>query len=1300
MLALLCLTTMSAWAYDFEVDGIYYTKSGTNATVTYRDNSYNSYSGNVIIPDTVTHDGVAYPVTAIGENAFSGCTGLTAVTIPSGVTSIGSSAFKNCSSLDGIVIPEGVTKINSATFSGCSSLTAINIPAGMTSIHTYMENTVNEAFYGCNALKSLVWNAINCSTRGSMPTANIEQVTIGEGVITLPSKFLYGSKVTEVNIPSSVKNIYEYAFENCTKLEGITIPAGVTNLSYSQFSGCTGLKWLEWNAVNCSSMGNMPMSNIERVTIGDGVTKVPDGFVSGSKITEVTIPASVTSIGGYAFRNCTKLESVNIPVGVTSIGSVAFNGCSALKYLVWDARNCSTHGDMPTANIEQVTIGDEVTILPSYFLDGSKITEVTIPASVTSIGAYAFRNCAQLTGAIIPNGVTAINNYLFYGCSNLETVTLPTSATTFGEYAFYNCKKLKSVVIPNGVPKINKSTFSSCSSLEYAVLPSSVTSIGEYAFNGCTGLKSVNIPAGVTSIGSQAFYNCSSLQGVTIPAGITNLGNSQFYNCNGVKWLEWNARNCSSLGGISSANIEQVTIGDGVTILPSYFMDGSKITEVTIPASVTSIGAYAFRNCTGLTEVVIPNGVTAINSYLFYGCTNLESVTLPTNATALGEYVFYNCSKLDGIVIPEGVPAINRGAFSNCSSLTAITIPATVTSIYGTGYSDAAFYGCNAIKSLVWNARNCSTIGNMPTANIETVSIGNEVKQLPNYFITNSKVTEVDIPASVTSIGEAAFKGCIGLDEIIIPEGTTSIGEAAFKGCTGLIEVVLPSGLTTISMSLFSDCINLTTVNIPSGVTSIRGGAFMNCSSLDGIVIPEGVTKIETYTFQNCSSLTAINIPAGVTSIATEASYLLNPFYGCNALKHLEWNARYCGNRGSMPTANIETVIIGNEVRHLPGKFLDGSKVTEVIIPPSVTSIGDEAFQNCKGLTEIVLPDGLTSIDMRLFAGCTNLTSVNIPANVTNISYEAFNACTGLTQILCKPVTPPSVVNDYVFQTCYNRAKLIVPRGSIATYKAANFWKKFSTIVGDEYDFEVDGIYYMKTGENTASVTYRDNDYNSYSGTVAVPKQVDYEGVTYRVTGIGFEAFKDCPDLTRVSMSKRITSIDYNAFENCTGLTKVTIPDNVTAIGASAFKGCTTLTDATIGSSVATIGAQAFDGCDALTTVMSRSVTPPTLAGMNCFNCYETATLKVPIAAVEDYSSADYWKEFMQIVGVEINAGLGDVDGDGHIGIADVTSLVDYLLNGGDASFYVDNADIDEDGNIGIADVADLIDYLLSGDDD
>ncbi len=690
------------------------------------------------------------------------------------------------------------------------------------------------------------------------------------------------------------------------------------------------------------------------------------------------------------------------------------------------------------------------------------------------------------------------------------------------------------------------------------------------------------------------------------------------------------------------------------------------VTYDGIAYPVTAIGDGAFQNSAGLTAVTIPSAVTSIGSNAFYGCTSL-----------------------DGIVIPEGLTKINERTFQNCSSLSAINIPADVTSI---GYN--AFANCNALTSLVWDAVNCNSRGEMTTANIEQVTIGDGVTLLPEYFLFESNITEVSIPASVMTIGSYAFGWCTELQEVYIPDSITVINEHTFGACLGLKSVHLPAALTEIKRS-----------------------GFERCPSLNEIVIPAGVTKLGDYVFNQCNSLTAINIPAGVTSIG------YNAFANCNALKSLEWNAVNCNSLGNMTTANIEHVTIGEGVTRLPSYFVFESNITEVSIPASVKTIGSYAFGWCTELQEVYIPDSITVINEHTFGACLGLKSAHLPAALTEIKRSGFERCPSLKEIVipagvtklgdyvfynCDSLTsltvraiePPTVSGSTTFSTLYNIAKLRVPRGVIEDYKAANYWKNFLTIVSDEYDFEVDGIYYVKTGDNTASVTYKDTDYNTYSGAISIPKQVDYEGVTYRVTGISFEAFKDCPDLTKVTMSKRIKSIGYNAFENCTSLTKVTIPDNVTAIGAGAFKGCTALTDATIGSSVATIGAQAFDGCDALTTVMSRSVTPPTLAGRDCFNCYETATLKVPIAAVEDYSSADYWKEFMQIVGVEINAGLGDVDGDGNIGISDVTTLIDFILGGGGTSFYEENADFDENGNIGISDATALIDYILSGGDD
>jgi hypothetical protein len=415
-------------------------------------------------------------------------------------------------------------------------------------------------------------------------------------------------------------------------------------------------------------------------------------------------------------------------------------------------------------------------------------------------------------------------------------------------------------------------------------------------------------------------------------------------------------------------------------------------------------------------------------------------------------------------------------------------------------------------------------------------------------------------------------------------------------------------------------------------------------------------------------------------------------------------------------------VSIGSEVTILPEKFLDGSKVTEVSIPGSVTSIGSYAFRNCKRLTEVAIPDSVTVINKYLFYGCDSLVNVNIPAGVTSIGEYAFNGCkalssivipagvtsigtyafyncTALSQIICRAITPPTVKTDYTFKNCYATAKLKVPRGVVEDYRAADYWKQFLTIVGDEYDFVVDGIYYVKTGEQTASVTYKDTDYNTYSGAISVPKAVTHEGVTYRVTGISFDAFKDCPDLTKVTLTKRITSIGFNAFENCTGLEKIRIPDGVTSIGANAFRGCTGLTEAVIGSRVAQIGSQAFNGCDSLMSVTSRSVTPPTLAGADCFTCYEGATLYVPIAVEDDYRNAQYWQDFYEIVGIEINAGPGDVNGDGALDVSDVTALIGRILGATTGSFYEENADIVEDGYVDVADVTQLIQMILTGDD-
>ena len=278
-----------------------------------------------------------------------------------------------------------------------------------------------------------------------------------------------------------------------------------------------------------------------------------------------------------------------------------------------------------------------------------------------------------------------------------------------------------------------------------------------------------------------------------------------------------------------SVTYEEVTYS--VTSIGDYaFLDCSGLTSVTIPNSVTSIGNSAFSGCSGLTSVTIPNSVTSIAQYAFSGCSGLTSVTIPNSVTSIGEGTF-NCSGLTSVTIPNSVTSIGKGAFSNCSGLTSVTIPNSVTSI-----GEWAFYYCSGLTS---------------------VTIPNSVTSIGNYaFYYCIGLTSVTIPNSVTSIGNYAFSNCSGLTSVTIPNSVTSIGFRAFDGCSGLTSVTIPNSVTSIGNFAFDGCSGLTSITIPNSVTSIGQGAFDDCSGLTSVTIPNSVISIGNYAFSSCSSLT------------------------------------------------------------------------------------------------------------------------------------------------------------------------------------------------------------------------------------------------------------------------------------------------------------------------------------------------------------------------------------------------------------------------------------------------------------
>ena len=272
---------------------------------------------------------------------------------------------------------------------------------------------------------------------------------------------------------------------------------------------------------------------------------------------------------------------------------------------------------------------------------------ITFKSNVTTIGSDAFKNCTRLTSVTIPDSVTAIGDNAFLGCHSLTSVTIGDSVTTIGDMAFNKCSSLTSVTIPD-----------------------SVTTIGDYAFIDCSSLTSVTIPDSVTKIGDMAFCRCRSLASITIPDSVTTIGDAAFGQCSNLQ--EFNGKFASEDG--------RCLIIDGV--LNSFAPSG--LTEYTIPDSVTSIGSWAFHDCSCLTSVTIGDSVTTIGYGAFQGCSSLTSVTIPDSVTSIGVWAFFSCSSLTSVTIPDSVTTIGESAFYNCSSLTSVYCKPTIPPSLGT----------------------------------------------------------------------------------------------------------------------------------------------------------------------------------------------------------------------------------------------------------------------------------------------------------------------------------------------------------------------------------------------------------------------------------------------------------------------------------------------------------------------------------------------------------------------------------------------------------------------------------------
>ena len=646
----------------------------------------------------------------------------------------------------------------------------------------------------------------------------------------------------------------------------------------------------------------------------DGYTVVAIGnnaFQNNKVIGSVVVSDTITSVGDFAFDNCTNLYLIEIPDSVTSIGDAAF----------------------AQSGLTSLTLPRSVTVLGAAFLFGSEgVKELTIPKSVTNMGSNKWYNNAQRWGSL--DG------------SFIEKLLFESGIAGVPDYAANGATKLNQVIIPESATSIGKCSFSGCTNLEYIGIPDSVTEIDHAAFAN-SGLQSLKLPKYLVKMGAALLFGTEGVKEITIPRTVKEMNHNYWYN-NGQRF-----------GALNGSYIEKLVFEEGCTEISDYAVNEAKrVRQVVIPDSVTMIGRRAFSFCESLEEINIPNSVTEIGDAAFAN-SGLKVLLLPKNLEILGAAVLFGTEGVKELMIPKTVSESGPNYwYNNGQRFGALNGSYVETLTFEIGRTAVPIYAANEARYL------------------QKVEIPNSVRSIEHdAFHSCERLKSINIPESVTVIGANAFANS-GLNSVIVPDSVTTMGENVFQNCTALVSAKIPVTTINIPKNTFSGCSSLAKIEMPESVEKICSGAFQDCTSLTEIVWSKAPKLIEADAFRNCDALTAVEIPGTVTSLGN------NVFYNCDALASV-----------SIPDS---VTSLGSAV------FYNCDALTAVTIPNSVTSIGSQIFYDCDALKDVKLGKGITAIPTSAFEHCDVLESIVLPYRIASIGAKAFKDC-----VLFKEITIP-----------------------------------------------------------------------------------------------------------------------------------------------------------------------------------------------------------------------------------------------------------------------------------------------------
>ncbi len=838
-----------------------------------------------------------------------------------------------------------------------------------------------------------------------------------------------------------------------------------------------------------------------------------------------------------------------------------------------------------------------------------------------------------------------IKSHKFDKNSGQGYIVLSGELCTIPNNTFSNIQSLKHITIPKGTTSIGENAFSDCINLQTICIPNSVMTIGNSAFVGCTSLEGITLPDSIIEIGVSAFQKCSNLQNITISKALKIIGKDAFKECNSTPNVYIN--DLDAWCKIDFNNIAANPLHNKANL----FVNGELATNIIIPDNTTQICSYAFYNCPTIQRVTIPGNISRICNDAFKYCDNITEVrindlmawckidfnNIAANPLHNKADLLVNGKLATNITIPDNTTQICSYAFYNCPTIQRVTIPGNLSRI-----CNDAFRYCDNITGVYIN--DLDSWCKIDFANQDS----NPLTYAKKLYLNGELVKEITLPESITTLKEYTFSCCHSLESITTNNGLITADTHTFDKCVNLQNITsdnLDALKSLLSIHSFS------TVTLGNSITEIPKEYFINNMGLLVVYLTDSVTKIGESAFSGCKSLQRVNIPSSITEIEDYA------FANCTSIQGV-----YINDLEAWLKITFKNEY-SNPLQYGKNLYLNSELVTSIVIPDSITEIGDYTFHGCDSLTSIVFPKSMEKIGTLAFLNCNNIktvecnslttlqyivknyrntiTTLSLGSGITSIPNYCFSECKSLQSI----TLPEGIrhIGSGAFYACEQLRSIYIPK-SVKTVEYDAFMycmrlddvhiddiSAWCNITFDSGEFSnplSNGCSLYIKGELATDIIIPSNvktiGSSAFKGCTSIKSVILAEGVNR----ISDKAFEDCTSLHKVKIANSVRYIDDAAFIGCKSLTELNLGSGVTSIGNWAFSGCTSLLDVTIPKSVRHIGTGAFtalysDG-NALQIIILKGTVPPSM-GQNVIPRF--TTVYVPRGSIYSYLSSG-WRTY------------------------------------------------------------------------